>query len=161
MKGSQTRHQEAKYQYRSIAAARTIFCGYGPHLYVSVPEDLLELKNIAIHASLLFDVSVSAPNRKLHWIGGAYQINPYPDQTVASEQPQMIYINQAADGNRRVDVTIDISHLIPLIPIDDNPTFDQPNFEVSMVTDPTGANSVTGVLEIWKVDLIYTTKGIQ
>jgi len=161
MRGSQTRHQEVKYQYRSVAVARTIFCGYGPHLDISVPEDLLELKNVAIHASIVFDVSVSAPNRVLHWIGGAYVVNPYPDQTVSPTQPAMIHVLESADANRRVDVTIDISHLIPQIEIDDNPTFDQPSFEVSMVTDPTGANSVTGVLEIWKVDLIYTTKGIQ
>lgn len=161
MRGGQTRHQEATYQYRSVAVARTIFCGYGPHLYVSIPENLLELKNVAIHASLLFDASVAAGNRKIHWIGGGYQLNPYPDQTVASEQPSMIHILQSADANRRADVTIDISHLIPQLVIDDTPTFDQPSFEVSIVTDPTGANSVTGVLEIWKVDLIYTTKGIQ
>lgn len=161
MRGAQTRHQEATYQYRSVAVARSIFCGYGPVLNVSIPDDLLELKNVAIHASLLFDVSVAAGNRKLHWIGGGYAVNPYPDQTVKSEQPNMIHILQSADANRRVDVTIDISHLIPLLEIDDSPTFDQPSFEVSMVTDPTGANSVTGVLEIWKVDLIYTTKGIQ
>jgi len=125
MRGSQTRHQEAKYQYRSVAVARTIFCGYGPHLDISVPEDLLELKNVAIHASIVFDVSVSAPNRVLHWIGGAYVVNPYPDQTVSSTQPAMIHVLESADANRRVDVTIDISHLIPQIEIDDNPTFDR------------------------------------
>lgn len=160
MRGSQTRHQEATYQYRSVAVARSIFCGWGPHLYVSLPEDLLELKNVAIHASLLFDVSVASGNRKIHWIGGGYETD-YFSQTVKSEQPAMVYINKSADVNRRVDVTIDISHLIPNLVIDDNPTFDQPSFEVSIVTDPTGDNSVTGVLEIWKVDLIYTTKGIQ
>lgn len=161
MRGGITRHQEAKYQYRSVAVARSIFCGYGPILGVSVPDDLLELKNVAIHASIVFDVSVASGNRKLHWIGGRYTLNPYPDQTASSEQAAMIHILQSADANRRVDVTIDISHLIPELTIDTNPTFDQPSFEVSMVTDPTGANSVTGVLEIWKVDLIYTTKGIQ
>lgn len=159
--GSQTRHQEATYQYKTVAVARSIFCGYGPHLDVSIPDNLEELKNVSIHAVLQFDNTVSAGNRKLYFIGGDYEMNTYPDQTVKAVQPAMMEVNLSADANRRIDVTVDITHLIKNLEFDLIGSFDQPSVALGMVTDKTGLNSVTGVLELWKVDLIYTTKGIQ
>lgn len=157
----QSRHQEYQYQYRQVAVARTIFCGYGPSLNVSIPDNMLKLINVSLHASIVFDPSVSAPSRKLWWMGGKALYNPYPDQSLKAVQPAMMPINLLADANRRVDVTIDISHLIPLLTIDSSPTFDQPSFEVDLITDPSGSFAITGVIELWKVDYIYTTKGIQ
>lgn len=157
----QTRRQEYKYQYKTLAVARTTFCGYGPTMSVSIPDNLLELKNLCVHASLVFDSSVSAPNRVLHWIGGGYNMDPAPANKTSDEQPRMMHISEAADANRRVDVTIDLSHLIDQLEFDTSGSFDQPSFELGMITDPTNNNSVTGALELWKVDMIYTTKGIQ
>ncbi len=157
-----TRNQEYKYQYRNVAVARSIFCGYGAILTVNIPDNLLELKNLALHVVLQFDVAVPSGNRKLYYIGGTYGVGAAVGSIAAPVNGNMVFVNLTADANRRIDCVIDISHLIPKLTFDSSGTFDQPSFQVSMITNyDLFAATVTGTMELWKADLIYTTKGIQ
>jgi len=155
-----TRNQEYIYQYLTVAAAQLFFCGFGPRLSVNVPKNLLEIKSLCVHAILLFDATVPASYRKLYYIGGEAIINTYPLTGLATDQLAMIYVNRSADANRRIDITVDISHLIDKLIIDDGDSYSSAHFDLGLVTD-LGNNNVGGTLELWKVDMIYTTKGIQ
>lgn len=154
-----TRNQEYIYQYLTVAAAQLFFCGFGPRLSVNVPKNLLEIKSLCVHAILLFNATVPLSYRKLHYIGGQMVFNT-EFNGVAADQPAMIYVNRSADANRRIDITVDISHLIDKLVIDDGDSYSSAHFDLGLVTD-LGNNNVGGTLELWKVDMIYTTKGIQ
>ena len=67
-----TRNQEYRYQYKATSIGSTFFCGFGPKLNFSVPDNLLDIKAIFIHAVFKFDSSVPADSRRILWAGGKY-----------------------------------------------------------------------------------------
>lgn len=156
-----TRHQEYKYQYKTIAVTNAAFCGNGPRLRMSVPDDMLDVKALYMHAVLQFNSGVTSGNRVVHWIGGIYEQGldgiPHPtDET-------MMHVNKQADLTTRiVDVKADLTQFKDSVSFEDAFSFDQPDIEVNILTSLSGdAGAVTGTVILWKVDLIYTTSGIQ
>lgn len=162
---SQTRNQEYKYQYKTVSiAGNTVFCGNGPTLSISIPENLLDIKAIYIHAVLLFDVGVPSGNRKIHWAGGEYPrtIDGIPKPL----EGNMKYVNLAADPTTRIaDLRLDVTDLKDGFMqqlIDDEPfQFDQQKIRLNLITDVDGGFDVSGSVILWKVDFVYTTGGIQ
>lgn len=162
---SQTRNQEYKYQYKTVSVAgETVFCGNGPTLSVSVPENLLDIKAMYMHAVLKFDVGVPSGNRKIHWAGGTY-----PMTITGVPKPlegNLKYVNISADPSTRIaDLQLDISDLkdgfLQQL-IDDAPyQFEQQKINLNLITDIDGGFDVSGSVILWKIDFVYTTGGIQ
>lgn len=160
-----TRNQEYKYQYKIVSVGGEItFCGNGPTLMVSVPENLLDIKAMFMHAVLQFDNTVPSGNRKIHWAGGDYPmtLNGIPKPT----EGNMKYVNLSADPATRIaDLKLDITELKEgfMKQLEDDAPFalDQQKINLNLITDIDGGFDVTGKVILWKVDFVYTTSGIQ
>lgn len=162
---SQSRNQEFKYQYKTVANANGFFCGAGPTLSVGVPDNLLDIKAMFMHAVFKFDSSVSVPRRKIQFAGGRYirQFKLDGSSTVTTDN--MVEVNVEADPITRVaDLKLDITHLKDEIIADmngDSQSFEQPRLALGIATDIESIGDVTGEIILWKIDFAYTTTGIQ
>lgn len=157
---SRTRNQEYKYQYKTIAIANAFFCGSGPTLNIAIPDNLLDIKAIYMHAVLRFDVAVPSGNRKILWVGGKYpqSLSGIPNPTAGN----MRYVNVSADPTTRIaDLKVDITDLKDGLLSATPPIFDQPTIELNLITDMDGGFDVQGDVILWKIDFVYTTTGIQ
>jgi len=137
------------------------------YLYPVPPEDALSLEGVFTHFRILFDSSVAVADRVVESIGIA-NMRPlfYDDDPTIYKK---IVLNQAADGNRRVDVRVDLTDL--LVDIKENvawtPLFgadyddgDQ-TFIYVKLPDSLHNTLAVGTIELWKVDSLYTTREIR
>lgn len=165
----QTRNQEYTYQYRSVALAQSStggtfprFCGAGVIMQPSIPDTLLELKNIYAHIVLRFDASVATANQKLLYLGGEF--DQRLDGSLIVDPTRAAFVNVSADANRYIDCKMDLTKWKESMLPDPTVLFtdrQQPQLGLRAVTDLTGTQNITGDIILWKLDLIYTTKGIQ
>lgn len=164
---SLSRNQEFKYQYKTIAVANQYFCGYGPTLMVSVPDNLLDIKAIFMHAVLRFNPGVPSAMRKIIWAGGRYpgKIVGLSGNVPDPENGNMIKVDISAHPTTRVvDLKLDITHIkedIIAALSEDTFSFDQPRIRLSLITDESDGFNVDGEVILWKIDFAYTTTGIQ
>lgn len=157
---SQTRNQEYVYQYKTIAVANTFFCGNGPRLDVAIPDNLLDLKAVFMHAVLKFDASTDIAKRKIYYAGGKYPVTV--DGIPIPAEGNLRYVNKSADPTTRIaDLRVDITDLKDGLMEQDLYTFDQPTMRFSLITDADGGFDSSGEVILWKIDFVYTTKGIQ
>lgn len=150
--GGQTRHQEYRYQYKSISAKNARSCGYGATMSFNLPSDFLEAKNLYCHLSIVFHASEPVGNRKILYVG-------QPAWPPEGEQPAMIYVNQTADGNRRIDLKVDLTQIIDKI-VPQPPEFGGQGYFNVGILHP-GILEQLATVELWKMDLVYTTTGIR
>lgn len=73
----------------------------------------------------------------------------------------------SADANRRVDLSIDLTHLLKHDNVsyeedafDDGPTTGYTAVEI-LLADTLRETSTVGTIEIWKIDGLFTTTGIR
>lgn len=160
-----TKSQFYRYTLRTVASAAPVGCTDKMFLYPVPPEDAISIEGLFTHFRFTFDSSVPAADRKVLWMA------------VASERPlfnadeptrcNKLILDAAADGNRRVDLKLDLTDLLipenvaftPLLSAD----YEQDNMTLLYVKfPPTLRNTLTvGTLEIWKADSIYTTREIR
>lgn len=161
---STTRNQEYVYQYRNIAIANAFFCGNGPRMNVGIPSNLLDIKAIYLHAVLQFDVSVATSDRTIQYVGcGYYQNDINGDPVIPSPSKDLIYVNRLADPTTRiVDLKIDITYIKDRIMATIDPSdISQPTIVLDIINRIKGMGTSTGKIILWKIDFVYTTKGIQ
>jgi len=158
---SLTRNQEYSYQYRCVAvASNTTFCGNGPRLNMAIPDNLLDIKAIYMHAVLLFDISTPSGQRVIQYAGGKYNTTNTGIPIPATSN--LIKVNVAADPTTRIaDCRVDITDLKAGLMTANPYDFNQPTIELNLITDIDGGFDVSGKVILWKVDIVYTTKGIQ
>lgn len=154
-----TRNQEYTFQYKTVNVRDSFFGGHQPKLSVALPKNLLAIKNLYCHLMMTYDIAVPVGQRKLNWIGGNPQ---YTGGTIPNAaQPNMKYLGAVADvTTRKIDVKVDLSDIVSKLSI--NSLFGQPQLEINLLQeDPSGLFNVTGSLQLWKVDLIYTTQATR
>lgn len=164
MSGS-TKSQHYRYTVRTVASASPAGCTDKMYLYPVPPEDALTIENLFTHFRFVFDSGVASGDRKIEYIA------------VCSERPLSIndeptrirkfMLNQSADGNRRIDVKLDLTDLLikdnvaftPLLSAD----YEQDNMTLILVKFPDSLrNTLTvGTMELWKADSTYTTREIR
>jgi len=163
-----TRSQDYKYQYKTVSAANVSFCS-NPSVAVTIPENILDIKAIYMHIVLQFTSGTDSAHRKIKWVGGEYPlINAGTSADPANGN--MAYVNKSADPTTRiVDVKKDITHLKDAILVaaqaDTGDLFRPPTMQLSMIIDEVLSNfstyNIGGTILLWKIDFVYTTKGIQ
>lgn len=152
--GSQTRNQEYRYQFKTIAIGNGKDCGYGGQLNFNLPADFIEAKNLWAHVRLKFNASEPSGNRKLKAIG---------EKIFAADfvtQPKMKQVNLTADPTtREIDLKIDLTDILDDLTINPPALYQQGYFSIGLLYP--NALSYTVDILIWKLDLIYTTQGIR
>lgn len=164
MSGS-TKSQFYRYTMRSVAVAGRGMCTDKHYLYPVPPQDAITIEGLFCHIRVLFDSSVAAADRVIQAIGVTSERPLFIGDEPAHAREQLL--NLSADANRRIDLKIDLTHLLtkenvgftPLLSADyeqDNMTF------IYLRGSPSLRNSLTvGTIEIWKADSIYTTREIR
>jgi len=151
--GAESRHQEYRYQYKTIALQNARDCGAGATLNFNLPSNLLEIKNLWAHIRIVFHASEPVGNQKIIGIG-TRQFS-----TDDFNQPLMKPLNLTADANRRIDFTADLTQIIKQLIINDASLAAQ-GFVGIGILHPTYLSQIA-TIEIWKMDLVYTTQGIR
>lgn len=166
MSGS-TKSQFYRYTLRPVAMANQASCTDKIYLYPVPPEDALSLEGVFVHFRFLFDSSIATGDQVVESIGIANQRPLFSDDEPAIHKK--IVLNQAADGNRRVDVRVDLTDLLvdiktnvawtPLFGAD----YDDGDQTFIYVKFPDSLHNtlVVGTIELWKVDSLYTTREIR
>lgn len=150
--GGQTRHQEYRYQYKTISLQNARDCGNGGTLNFNLPSNALKIKNLWAHIRIVFHASEPVGNQKISGIG--QKLWPYD-----GAQPKMKPLALVADGNRRIDFTADLTQILTSLDLTDAAYYSQ-GFVGIGIQHP---NTLTQIatIEIWKMDLVYTTQGIR
>ena len=151
--GGVTRHQEYRYQYKTISLQNARDCGAGATLNFNLPSNILEIKNLWAHIRIVFHASEPVGNRKIIGIGTRqFSSNDF-------NQPLMKPLNLVADANRRIDFTYDLTEIIKQLVVNDAAIFAQ-GFVGIGILHPDYLQQLA-TIEIWKMDLVYTTQGIR
>jgi len=163
-----TRNEDYTHQYKSISVANTVYCGYNSILTLSLPSDLIEIKNMYCRIVMLCDEATVLSRRKLLWIGGRPETTPIAGGlSVNPTQSKMMFLNASADSSRHIDKSVDISHLLDKLTYSSESFLAgrQPTVEINLIVKDEEYVGMTedhnGTMVLWKVDFIYTTRGIQ
>jgi hypothetical protein len=167
--GQQNHLQPYTYSLRTIAMSDAGFCGYRAMLYMLPPKDALRIERLYCHFVMQFASGVAAANRKIESIGIVDEIPLLISQEANYQRRQELNIQ--ADANRRVDVSIDLTHLLKK----DNVAYEEGGFDPAddegftmvevKLPDALDSNNPNylnvGTVELWKIDGLFTTVGIR
>lgn len=164
--GNESKLQQFPYSLRTIAHSGQTFCGYQAALYIVPPQNALTIENLNTHFVMQFDSAIAAANRKIESIGIIDEWTLLATQT--PNRTRRITINQSADANRRVDLNIDLTHLLKNTDINyretvlgaSDPTTGYTFVEI-LLPAALGVTANVGTIELWKIDGLYTTTGIR
>lgn len=167
--GSRSKLQAYPYSLRTVAAADFSMCGYRFMHYMLPPKDALTIERLYTHFVFQFDASIDVADQVIQSIGIVDEIPLLINGDANYQRRQELNIQ--ADSNRRIDVSIDLSHLLKR----DNVAYEEGGFDPA---DDTGFTFVevllspnldinhpsylsVGVAELWKIDGLFTTIGIR
>lgn len=166
MSGS-TKNQFYHYTLRTVGVMNQQMCSDKAFLYPVPPEDALTLENVFIHFVIQFHTAIATADQVVESIGIANQ-RPLLQNTEPTIH-RKVELNQAADGSRRVDIKLDLSHLLdgikgnvawtPLFGAD----YDDGDQTFIYLKLPASLRNTlnVGTIELWKADLNYTTREIR
>lgn len=149
---------------RTICMAARQQCQDKQYIYISPPEKALTIENLVIHLKFTFDAGVAAPDRVLSSVGIG---SDYP--LFITSDPvyyRKIDINQAADGSRKIDVTLDLSHLLKKTNVNFRTLFgtfitNDFTYVVLKFADNNRGVSNVGTIDLCRIDAQFTTEGIR
>lgn len=164
--GSQNKLQPYPYSLKTVLAADQAGCLNRFFLYMLPPKDALTIERLFCHFVFLFDSSVAAADRVVQSIGIVDELTPFPI-TAESNYQRRQTVNMQADSNRRVDISMDLTHLLNHDNVayeesafDDGPTTGYTAVEI-LLADNLQSTQTVGTIEIWKIDGLFTTTGIR
>lgn len=167
--GSQNKQQPYPYSLKTASIGTYSICGRRIFMYLIPPKDALTIERLYTHFVLQFNASIDTADQVVQSVGIVSEI-PLTDSTDATYQ-RRLELNTQADSNRRVDIGIDLSHLLK----NDNVAYEEGGFDPA---DDEGFTFVeirlsdnlnsghpnylnTGTIELWKIDALFTTVGIR
>lgn len=161
-----TKHQEYTYSFKTAAYANQSsavdICTDKILFYLIPPQDAISIQYLRTHLIFEFESSVAAADRKLEKIGISDEFE-YNDANV--DYLRTLDINQSADGNRRVELDINLTPLLNKDNIayatDLNILGNGYTFVWVKLPANLAANLSVGKIILWKVDALFTTKGIR
>jgi len=136
-------------------------------MYMLPPKDALTIERLYCHFVMQFDAGVASGDRVVQSIGIVDELPPFPNTSESNYQRREI-LNVSADSNRRVDISIDLTHLLDNTNVeytesgfDDNPAETGYTAVEILLSDNLLNTSTVGTLELWKIDALFTTTGIR
>lgn len=160
----QTKEQFYHYSLRSCATTNFAACEDKLFAYIKPPEDALTIEYIFVHFVMTFDAGVASGDRIIKEIGIASEVPATVD-----EQPTYLKtftINQSAVAGV-IDLKINLTPLLKKdnVTLDNNWIGDFLQNDMTLVyikfDDDLRGNSYTGNIDLWKIDALFTTKGIR
>ena len=135
--------------------------------YLVPPKDAITLENMIMHFKIQFDASSAAGDRKINRI--VVTDNSWSVRTDGSEFRadyfRPLTVDLTTDGNRIIDFKMDVTSLINKNNADYAEQYGADPVDINwvFVEMPTGINDLAtaGVIKLWKVEGLYTTKGIR
>lgn len=148
----QGKQQVFPYSMRTVAlstsaAGGNYGCDYRYFLQVTPPTNALTIENLFTH--FVFQSSVSVPSNSQNLISIGI-VDSIPAYGQSAPYERLVTINQVADSNRRVDLSIDLSPLLKK---------SLPSCYIQVTVGLIGISG--GAIEVWKADALYTTTGIR
>jgi hypothetical protein len=166
--GSQNKLQPYKYSMKTVAAGElSSICRNRFMMYMIPPKDALSIERLFCHFVMTFDSGIAAADRKIESIGIVDELHPFPITADANYQRRQT-VNLQADANRRVDLSMDLTHLLN----HNNVAYEESVLDPGAVStgytaveiklpDSLVDTSNVGVLVLWKIDGLFTTTGIR
>ena len=164
--GNQNKLQSYPYSLKTVLASNQSACLNRFFMYMLPPKEALTIERLFCHFVFQFNSGVAAGDRVIQSIGIVDQLVPFPI-TADSNYQRRQEVNLQADSNRRVDLSIDLTHLLN----NDNVAYEEDAFDDGPTTGYTAveillANNLRetsnpGTIEIWKIDGLFTTTGIR
>lgn len=146
----QPRKQEYPFSFKTASGIDLFMCNRKLYFRLVPPDELLEHKGLHTTFICVFDPSVPAPARVIRSIGIGSDRPPFvtSDPTIYKK----VTLNKVADANRRVEISIDLTPLV--LRTNDN-------YVVIELDDSLLNVSNLGTIKIWKIDELFTTRGIR
>lgn len=142
--------QTFPYSYKTISIpVNSQFSFNKPYLEIYNPINILTTELLYTHLRLAFDPAISAGLKTLIGI----TVTGLDDDGNVVRAPKGVTLNKAAVSNI-VDVVVDLSPFIYKTGRN-RITFEVPS------TDQYGSITGTNIVQLWKADMAYTTKGIS
>lgn len=160
-----SKHHVYPYTIRSVAMANKLWCGGKVLLYVLPPEKSLTIENLYVHFRATFDSGVASGNRLVKSISVIDKIPASYLNNNGVNWYRTQELNIAADGDRKVDIKLDLTHLLKKDNVGYREYFDADAGGLTYVMiepddDLLGVSNI-GTIDLWKVDAQFTTSGIQ
>lgn len=164
--GAENKLQPYPYSLKTVLASNQAGCLNRFFLYMLPPKEALTIERLFCHFVFQFDVSVAVGSQVVQSIGIVDQLVPFPITATSNYQRRQT-VNLQADANRRVDLSMDLTHLLNHNNVayeedafDDGPTTGYTAVEI-LLSDALQSTSLVGNIEIWKIDGLFTTTGIR
>lgn len=142
--------QTFPYSYKTISIpVNSQFSFNKPYLEIYNPVNILTTELLYTHLRLAFDPAISTPLKTLIGI----TVTGLDDDGNVVRAAKGVVLNKAAVSNI-VDVVIDLSPFVYKTGRN-RITFKVPS------TDQYGSITGTNIVQLWKADMAYTTKGIS
>lgn len=166
MKTSSSKKQEYTYSLKTAAFAANGGLNFDKFLfYILPPQEVIEIKKLRTILKLQFDSAIPTADRIIEKIG---IISDYIYDENSASYFKCFEINKAADANREVELDIDLTSLLK----PDNVRYNSGLYNFGLYSDFTfvwlklgrGENltsSFCGILEKWKIDALFITKGVK
>lgn len=146
----QTRNQEYPFSFKTVSGIDLFMCNRKLYFRLVPPDELLEHKGLHTTFICVFDASVPVGARVIRSIGIGNEVPIF-----VTDNPTIykkVTLNKVADANRRVEINIDLTPLV--LPTNDN--------YVVVELDNSLLNvSNLGTIKVWKIDELFTTRGIR
>lgn len=148
---------------RSVCLVGANLCQDKLYFYPVPPQDALTIETLYVHIKITFDSSVDAGSRVLQAVGIGSEHPLFIDEE--PEYYRELELNQSADGNRVVEVRLDLTSLLNKTNIRYRAYFDNISskdftYVVIKLSESLRGVINVGVLNKCKVDTQYTTKKI-
>lgn len=165
--GQGNKLQPYPYTLKTVAAINQSSCGYRFFMYMLPPKEALTIERLFCHFVMTFDNAIPVASRKLVSIGIVDELRPFPPNVAANYQRRQT-LNLQADGDRKVDVALDLTHLLKHdnvqyteSAIDENPIETGYTAVEIMLPDTIDFSTSPGTIDLWKIDGLFTTIGIR
>lgn len=153
-----------RHSLRTIGITNQVQCQDKKYIYISPPEKALTIENLHMHLIFTFDAAITVPNQVLQYVGIG---SDYP--LFITSDPvyfRKIDVNQAADGSRKINIMLDLSHLLKKTNVNFRSlfgTFATNDFTYVILKFGDGNRSVSnvGTINLCRIDAQFTTEGIR
>lgn len=163
-----TKFQQYRYSLRTMCISPTnipngLMCGDKFYVFPVPPEDAISIENLYLQLRVRFNTGVPVGERVIERIGIANNRPFFGDDPI---RWRYYDLNQAADGNREVDIKIDLSALLKKDDVRFHDYFDgldpaEVGYTYVYIETASTQSGAYGDLLLCKMDALYTTTGIR